>query len=146
MGIYKRKDPDGHFVAYRDFRADPLAHLLKRPPAKSRFTPVSWRILLPLAVGKRMKRSTCCRFTPPLSKADDPCATSSRCSFSVFTTKPEPTPAGTSMCCRPPAAEVWINPLDAGSAELKTAICARLQPARRIAYSWRKSCRVSCPA
>lgn len=34
MGIYKRKDPDGHFVAYRDFRADPLAHPLKTPSGK----------------------------------------------------------------------------------------------------------------
>jgi Tat-targeted selenate reductase subunit YnfE len=48
MGIYKRKDPDGHFVAYRDFREDPLAHPLKTPPAKLRFTPVSWRILPPV--------------------------------------------------------------------------------------------------
>ena len=34
MGIYKRKDPDGHFVAYRDFRADPIAHPLKTPSGK----------------------------------------------------------------------------------------------------------------
>ncbi|VTN09270.1 Dimethyl sulfoxide reductase DmsA precursor [Raoultella terrigena] len=34
MGIYKRKDPAGHFVAYRDFRRDPLANPLKTPSGK----------------------------------------------------------------------------------------------------------------
>jgi Tat-targeted selenate reductase subunit YnfE len=53
MGIYKRKDPDGHFVAYRDFRADPIAHPLKTPPAKLRFTPANWRILPPVGSWKR---------------------------------------------------------------------------------------------
>jgi len=31
MGIYKRKDPNGHFVAYKKFREDPEAHPLKTP-------------------------------------------------------------------------------------------------------------------
>lgn len=34
MGIYKRKDPNGHFVAYKDFRHDPEAHPLKTPSGK----------------------------------------------------------------------------------------------------------------
>lgn len=34
MGIYKRKDPNGHFVAYRDFRKDPIANPLKTPSGK----------------------------------------------------------------------------------------------------------------
>ena len=34
MGIYKRKDPNGHFVAYRDFRKDPAANPLKTPSGK----------------------------------------------------------------------------------------------------------------
>lgn len=34
MGIYKRKDPNGHFVAYRDFRRDPEAHPLNTPSGK----------------------------------------------------------------------------------------------------------------
>lgn len=34
MGIYKRKDPNGHFVAYRDFRKDPVANPLKTPSGK----------------------------------------------------------------------------------------------------------------
>jgi anaerobic dimethyl sulfoxide reductase subunit A len=34
MGIYKRRDPNGHFVAYRDFRADPEANPLTTPSGK----------------------------------------------------------------------------------------------------------------
>ncbi|MFS2225823.1 selenate/tellurate reductase subunit YnfE [Pantoea sp. B65] len=34
MGIYKRKDPDGHYVAYKKFREDPLANPLKTPSGK----------------------------------------------------------------------------------------------------------------
>ncbi|MBV6691082.1 selenate/tellurate reductase subunit YnfE [Serratia quinivorans] len=34
MGIYKRKDPNGHFVAYQKFRQDPAANPLKTPSGK----------------------------------------------------------------------------------------------------------------
>lgn len=34
MGIYKRKDPNGHFVAYKKFRQDPEANPLKTPSGK----------------------------------------------------------------------------------------------------------------
>ncbi|HEI8865581.1 TPA: dimethyl sulfoxide reductase subunit A [Serratia odorifera] len=34
MGIYKRKDPAGHFVAYQQFRQDPQTHPLKTPSGK----------------------------------------------------------------------------------------------------------------
>jgi Tat-targeted selenate reductase subunit YnfE len=149
MGIYKRKDPDGHFVAYRNFREDPLAHPLKTLPAKLRFTPASWRILPPVGSCKKMKPSARYPFTPPLSKAGmTRCATSSRCSFSVFTTRPEPTPAtATSMCYRPPVARrcgsIRLMP---GRAALKTAIwCASSTRAANCGLR-RKSRRASCPA
>ncbi|AMO79864.1 selenate/tellurate reductase subunit YnfE [Obesumbacterium proteus] len=34
QGIYKRKDPNGHFVAYKKFREDPAANPLKTPSGK----------------------------------------------------------------------------------------------------------------
>jgi Tat-targeted selenate reductase subunit YnfE len=41
MGIYKRKDPDGHFVAYKKFRDDPAANPLKPLPVRLKFTPAA---------------------------------------------------------------------------------------------------------
>lgn len=34
MGIYKRKDPNGHFIAYKAFRDDPIANKLNTPSGK----------------------------------------------------------------------------------------------------------------
>lgn len=34
MGVYKRKDPNGHFVAYKKFRQDPQANPLNTPSGK----------------------------------------------------------------------------------------------------------------
>ena len=34
MGVYRRKDPDGHQVALKDFRDDPVANPLKTPSGK----------------------------------------------------------------------------------------------------------------
>ena len=34
MGVYRRKDPDGHQVALKDFRDDPVANTLKTPSGK----------------------------------------------------------------------------------------------------------------
>lgn len=34
MGVYKRKDPDGHFIAYKEFRENPEANPLKTPSGK----------------------------------------------------------------------------------------------------------------
>ena len=41
MGIYKRKDPNGHFVAYKAFRDDPQANPLKTPSGK---IAASWQL------------------------------------------------------------------------------------------------------
>ncbi|GKX62523.1 Dimethyl sulfoxide reductase DmsA precursor [Pragia fontium] len=34
MGVYKRKDPNGHFIAYQSFREDPVANPLNTPSGK----------------------------------------------------------------------------------------------------------------
>jgi len=43
MGIYKRKDPNGHFVAYKNSARIPRLIRLKPRQAKSRSTPVGWQ-------------------------------------------------------------------------------------------------------
>lgn len=34
QGVYKREDPEGHYVAFKDFREDPVANPLKTPSGK----------------------------------------------------------------------------------------------------------------
>ncbi|STI75842.1 putative dimethyl sulfoxide reductase, oxidoreductase subunit [Escherichia coli] len=55
MGIYKRKDPNGHFVAYKAFRDDPEANPLKHLPVRLKFIPASWRKLPVPGNWKKMK-------------------------------------------------------------------------------------------
>lgn len=105
MGIYKRKDPNGHFVAYRDFRRDPEAHPLNTPPAKLRSTPAGSPRLPPAGSWRKTTSSARCRSTPPHLKAGTiRCAVSIRCSCLDSTIRRAPIPAtATWMCCRPPA-------------------------------------------
>ncbi|VEB98973.1 Anaerobic dimethyl sulfoxide reductase chain A [Klebsiella pneumoniae] len=94
MGIYKRKDPNGHFVAYRDFRRDPEAHPLKTPSGKIEI--YSSRLAEIAAAGswRKTKLSARCRSTPPHLKAGTiRCAASIRCSCLVSTIKRAPIPA-----------------------------------------------------
>ena len=37
IGIFKKRDPKGHFVAYKAFREDPEKNPLKPRPAKLKF-------------------------------------------------------------------------------------------------------------
>lgn len=104
MGIYKRKDPNGHFVAYRDFRKDPVANPLKTPSGKieiysSRLADIAakWQL-------KKTKPSVHYRYMLLLSKAGTIlCARNSRCKCSASTIKRVPTPATAMwMSCRRP--------------------------------------------
>ncbi|VGH00897.1 anaerobic dimethyl sulfoxide reductase subunit A [Klebsiella quasipneumoniae] len=125
MGIYKRKDPDGHFVAYRDFRRDPEAHRSKPRPAKLRSTPAGSPKLPPAGSWRRTKSSARCRSMPPHLKAGTiRCAASIPCSCLDFIIRRAPIPAtATWTCCRPPAVRKcgstrWTRK----NAGLKTAI------------------------
>ena len=106
MGIYKRKDPNGHFVAYKKFRDDPDANPLKTPSGKIEI--YSSKLADIAATWELQKDET----IPPLpvytstfKAGTRPSAANSRCNFSVSTLKPVPTPAtATWMCSRPPVA------------------------------------------
>lgn len=138
MGIYKRKDPAGHFVAYRDFRRDPLANPLKTPSGKieiysSRLADIaaSWQLaaddtISPLPV-----------YASTFEGWDDPLRSQFPLQLLASTTKRAPTRATvTSIFCRPPAARrCGLTRWTPSVAGLKTAIwCASLTSAASCAF------------
>lgn len=138
MGIYKRKDPNGHFVAYRDFRRDPEAHPLKSRPAKLKSTPADSQRLPPAGSWRKTKLSARCRSTPPHLKAGTiRCAASIRCSCLVSTIKRAPIPATATLMYykRPVARKYGSIRLTRKNAGLKTAIwCAFLISAAKSVF------------
>ncbi len=117
MGIYKRHDPNGHFVAYRDFRRDPAAHPLKTPSGKieiysQRLAEIaaSWElapddVISPLPV-----------YAPGFESWDSP----QRAGFPLqmfgfhYKARTHSTYGNIDVLQAACRQEVWINPIDAG--------------------------------
>lgn len=138
MGIYKRKDPNGHFVAYRDFGAIPKRIRSKPRPAKLKSTPADSQRLPPAGSWRKTKLSARCRSTPPHLKAGTiRCAASIRCSCLVSTIKRAPIPATATLMYykRPVARKYGSIRLTRKNAGLKTAIwCAFLISAAKSVF------------
>ncbi len=138
MGIYKRKDPNGHFVAYRDFRRDPERIRSKPRPAKLKSTPADSQRLPPAGSWRKTKLSARCRSTPPHLKAGTiRCAAGIRCSCLVSTIKRAPIPATATLMYykRPVAGKYGSIRLTRKNAGLKTAIwCAFLISAAKSVF------------
>ncbi len=93
MGIYKRKDPNGHFVAYKKFRDDADANPLKTPSGKIEIYSSKLADIAATWELQKTKPSPRCRSIPqPLKAGTRPSAANSRCNCSVSTLKPVPTP------------------------------------------------------
>ncbi|EAT5453165.1 hypothetical protein E2U20_10175 [Salmonella enterica] len=116
MGIYKRKDPNGHFVAYKKFREDPQANPLKTPSGKieiysSKLAHIAstWElaegdVISPLPI-----------YTPTFEGWDDPKRNTFPLQLFGFHYKSRTHSSYGNIdvlqaACRQ---EVWINPLDA---------------------------------
>lgn len=116
MGIYKRKDPSGHFVAYKKFREDPQANPLKTPSGKieiysSKLAHIAstWElaegdVISPLPI-----------YTPTFEGWDDPKRSTFPLQLFGFHYKSRTHSSYGNIdvlqaACRQ---EVWINPLDA---------------------------------
>ncbi|MBZ7057575.1 molybdopterin-dependent oxidoreductase [Klebsiella quasipneumoniae] len=129
MGIYKRKDPDGHFVAYRDFRRDPEAHPLKTPSGKieiysSRLAEIAARwqlekdeVISPLPV-----------YASTFEGWDDPLRSQYPLQLFGFHYKARTHSSYGNVdvlqaACRQ---EVWINPLDAAKRGIKNGDLVRV--------------------
>ncbi|MHC6866654.1 putative dimethyl sulfoxide reductase chain YnfE precursor [Klebsiella pneumoniae] len=129
MGIYKRKDPNGHFVAYRDFRRDPEAHPLKTPSGKieiysSRLAEIAARwqlekdeVISPLPV-----------YASTFEGWDDPLRSQYPLQLFGFHYKARTHSSYGNVdvlqaACRQ---EVWINPLDAEKRGIKNGDMVRV--------------------
>lgn len=138
MGIYKRKDPNGHFVAYPTSGAI-LKRIRSKPrPAKLKSTPADSQRLPPAGSWRKTKLSARCRSTPPHLKAGTiRCAASIRCSCLVSTIKRAPIPATATLMYykRPVARKYGSIRLTRKNAGLKTAIwCAFLISAAKSVF------------
>ncbi|HHI2859572.1 TPA: molybdopterin-dependent oxidoreductase [Klebsiella pneumoniae] len=129
MGIYKRKDTNGHFVAYRDFRHDPEAHPLKTPSGKieiysSRLAEIAARwqlekdeVISPLPV-----------YASTFEGWDDPLRSQYPLQLFGFHYKARTHSSYGNVdvlqtACRQ---EVWINPLDAEKRGIKNGDMVRV--------------------
>lgn len=138
MGIYKRKDPNGHFVAFATSGAI-LKRIRSKPrPAKLKSTPADSQRLPPAGSWRKTKLSARCRSTPPHLKAGTiRCAASIRCSCLVSTIKRAPIPATATLMYykRPVARKYGSIRLTRKNAGLKTAIwCAFLISAAKSVF------------
>lgn len=116
MGIYKRKDPNGHFVAYQKFREDPKANPLKTPSGKieiwsSQLADIAQRwqlepddVISPLPV-----------YAPGFESRDSPL--SARYPLQMvgfhYKARTHSTYANIDVLQAACPQEIWINPLDA---------------------------------
>jgi Tat-targeted selenate reductase subunit YnfE len=129
MGIYKRRDPNGHFVAYKKFRQDPLNNPLKTPSGKieiysSKLADIarSWELekdetISPLPV-----------YAPTFEGWDDP----SRDSYPLqlfgfhYKARTHSTYGNIDVLQAACRQEVWINPLDAQQRGIKNGDLVRV--------------------
>ena len=138
MGIYKRKDPNGHFVAYRDFRKDPAANPLKTPSGKIEI--YSSR-LAEIAANWQLEKDETISPLPVYASTfegwDDPLREKFPLQMFGFHYKARTHSSYGNVdilqaACRQ---EVWLNPLDAEKRGSRTAIwCAYSTPAASYAF------------
>lgn len=118
MGIYKRKDPNGHYVAYKKFRQDPQANPLKTPSGKIEIYSTA---LAEIAAQWELEKDETISPLPVYASTfegwDDPLRNQYPLQMFGFHYKARTHSTYGNIdvlqaACRQ---EVWINPLDAGS-------------------------------
>src|SRR5476649_1949497 len=122
MGIYKRKDPDGHFVAYGKFRQNPQANPLKTPSGKIEIYSAD---LAQLAATWQLRPgeviSALPQYTPTFEGWDDPLRARFPLQLAGFHYKARTHSSYGNIDILQAACpqEVWINPLDASARGIK---------------------------
>lgn len=122
QGIYKRRDPDGHFVAYGKFRQNPQANPLKTPSGKIEIYSTA---LAQLAATWQLRPgeviSALPQYTPTFEGWDDPLRARFPLQLAGFHYKARTHSSYGNIDILQSACpqEVWINPLDASARGIK---------------------------
>ncbi len=129
QGIYKRRDPDGHFVAYKAFRDDPVANPLKTPSGKIEIystalaeIAASWQLQADESI------SALPIYAPTFEGWDDPLRQRFPLQLSGFHYKARTHSSYGNIDVLSAACpqEVWINPIDAASRRIKNGDTVRV--------------------
>ncbi len=116
QGIFKQRDPDGHFVAYKAFRADPAANPLTTPSGKIEIYSAALATLAAtweLAEGDVIHPLPI--YSPGFENYDDPLSAKYPLQLTGFhyKSRTHSTYGNVDVLQASCPQEVWINPLDA---------------------------------
>lgn len=117
MGIYKRKDPNGHFVAYKKFRDDPQANPLKTPSGKIEIYSAQ---LAEIAASWELEKDEVISPLPVYASTFEGWDSSARNTFPLqlygfhYKARTHSTYDNIEVIKAACRQEVWLNPIDAG--------------------------------
>jgi Tat-targeted selenate reductase subunit YnfE len=133
MGIYKRRDPAGHYVAYQAFRHDPVANPLKTPSGKIEiYSSALAEIATTWALKPDEVISPLPIYHPAFEGWDDPQFADWPLQLFGFHYKARTHSTYGNIALLQAAArqEVWINPLDAAARQIAQGDLVRVFNAR----------------
>jgi len=133
MGIYKRKDPNGHFVAYKKFRDDPEANPLKTPSGKIEIYSSQ---LAKIANSWELEKDETISPLPVYASTFDGWDAPERSQFPLqmfgfhFKARTHSSYGNIDILQAACRQEVWLNPVDAGQRGIKNGDLVRVFNAR----------------
>ncbi|MDK9372943.1 DmsA/YnfE/YnfF family dimethyl sulfoxide reductase [Lelliottia sp. V106_10] len=133
MGIYKRKDPNGHFVAYKKFRDDPDANPLKTPSGKIEIYSSQ---LAKIANSWELEKDETISPLPVYASTFDGWDAPERSQFPLqmfgfhFKARTHSSYGNIDILQAACRQEVWLNPVDAGQRGIKNGDLVRVFNAR----------------
>ena len=133
MGIYKRKDPNGHFVAYKKFRDNPEANPLKTPSGKIE---IYSSALAKIANSWELEKDETISPLPVYASTFDGWDAPERSQFPLqmfgfhFKARTHSSYGNIDVLQAACRQEVWLNPVDAGQRGIQNGDLVRVFNAR----------------
>jgi Tat-targeted selenate reductase subunit YnfE len=149
MGIYKRKDPAGHFVAYKKFRDDPAANPLKTPSGKIE---IYSSALAKIASTWELEKDETITPLPVYASTFDGWDAPERSTYPLqlfgfhFKARTHSSYGNVDVLKAACRQEVWMNPVDAAQRGIKNGDMVRVFNGRGELRIPAKSRRASCRA